>query len=281
MHFYLLVAHIFFFVCIEIDQDVEDLASIGVTCLQQLVVLAGDTFDDSVWEKIVGQFSKLIELTMPCELFTARRCMLATSPGTAVPTHMRPSPYAGYLGPLSLSPLQRAGCKLGETLFTSFGVGELAKRVSGAQRIGGAAPVSVIALRSGARAYLQTNDVLRNVFTMREREHIAAASSRGGAPRAAAAGRRRASDASSTSLPFDRTAVCVFAFAVNSAPVRSHRWTAAAGQPPLDRRARSLTRAPPPRLRSLRPPPPASASPCVDAPTALRAAAFSSSFSTP
>lgn len=66
----------------------EDLASIGVTCLQQLVVLAGDTFNDAVWAKIVGQFAKLIELTMPCALFTARRCMLPASPGTAVPAHM-------------------------------------------------------------------------------------------------------------------------------------------------------------------------------------------------
>ena len=95
---------------------------------------------------------------------------------------------------------------------TPFGVGELAKRVSGAQRIGGAAPVSVVSLRSGARAYLQTEGMLRNVFTTREREHIAAASSKGGAARAAATGRRRAPDASAASLPFDRTAVCVSVF---------------------------------------------------------------------
>ena len=76
-----------------IDQDVEDLASIGVTCLQQLVVLAGDTFTDDVWGIFVAQFSKLVELTMPCALFTARRCMLADSPATQVSIAERPSPY--------------------------------------------------------------------------------------------------------------------------------------------------------------------------------------------
>jgi len=104
--------------------------------------------------------------------------------------------------------LQRSGIKPGETLFTPFGIGELGRRIEASGAANGSdakAPsaVTVVALRSGARAYLQSEGMMRRVFTAKEREHIATNAKGAAAPVA----RRRGSTAAAASLPFDRTAV--------------------------------------------------------------------------